>query len=223
MLLRALAAGCCCAAAAAGADDAVTAPPTLGTYGWGQWGGGGMFESEAGFSWYTAVFKWFDEGKSISLGLGTGSAWFRRAGHSQPGPSTGNGDHDLDPNTTCACGSLGGGPGNCCKNPGGDNTSCGWLFQSIEGGPGYWTSGQGLPTIGMKWRIGDSTGCYSAYTGSPMFQFGDYGGHTCSASDGYIPMGFAQVSNRMVMFPDGITMSKYGLLGVGYLRTPVGK
>ena len=36
-------------------------------------------------------------------------------------------------------------------------------------------------------------------------------------------MGFAQLSNRMVMYPDGISLSRYGLLGVGYIRTPFGK
>jgi hypothetical protein len=36
-------------------------------------------------------------------------------------------------------------------------------------------------------------------------------------------MGLAQVSNQFVLPPDGVTFSKQGLLGVGYLRTPIGK
>ena len=132
-------------AVAAGLVTAAPAPaapassflPTYGRYSWQGMNGGncnGMAsEAEAGHSWYTNHFEWFDEGHPIDLGLGAGSTWFRRAGHSQPGPPTGNGEHDLDPNT-CACSSFGGG----CK--GGDNYSCGIYLQSIEGGPGYWTS-----------------------------------------------------------------------------------
>ena len=65
-----------------------------------------------------------------------------------------------------------------------------------------------------------------------MFQFGQFGGHSCApdiapggvpVSDGHMPMGFIQVSNRLVMFPDGQSLSEYGLLGVGYVRTPLGK
>jgi hypothetical protein len=255
------------------ASDSDLSAPTYGRYSWQGMNGGNCngvaSEAEAGHSWYTNHFEWFDEGHPIDLGLGAGSTWFRRAGHSQPGPPTGNGEHDLDPNT-CACSSFGGG----CK--GGDNYSCGIYLQSIEGGPGFWTSGDGLPTKTMKWRIGDSVsrtprllhtpcllaaaaacataasccnlslralleahplhvpqvGCYSAFTGSPLFQFGQFAGHSCRSetapggvpiANGSMPMGFIALSNRMVMFPDGISLSKYGLLGVGYLKTPLGK
>jgi hypothetical protein len=211
---------------------AVAAAPTLKSYDWQGMNGGNCIgaysEAQAGHTWYTNLFPWFDEGYPIDLGLGTGSAWFRRAGHSQPGQSTGNGQKDLDPSNQCACSSFGGG----CRN--GDNMSCGIYFESIEGGPGYWSSGSGLPTSAMKWRIGVSTGCYQAYTGSPMFQFGQYSGHVCSPDHaqggvpvakegGGMPMGFITLSNRMVVFPDGVSLSTYGLLGVGYLRTPFGK
>ena len=190
-------------AAAATGNDGDPAAAKLQSSAWGEWQSGGMFQSRAGFSYYSGIFDWFQEGHPIDLMLGTGSVWFRRAM---------TGGHDS--NSTCAC-------QGCCKN--GDNTSCGWLFQSLEGGPGYWSAGQSLPTSHLKWRIGDSVGCYQAYTGSPMFQFGAYGGHTCSLADGGMAMGFVQLSNRLAMFPDGITFSRQGMLGVGYLRTPFGK
>merc|ERR1712070_1203650 len=90
-----------------------------------------------------------------------------------------------------------------------------WLAQSIEGGPGYW--GGQLPTVVPKWRVGDSVGCYSAYTGSPLFTFGDWGGHDCDK------MGFAQVSNQILMMPDGYTFDKLGMLGVSYAHTTLGR
>ena len=129
----------------------------------------------------------------MDLRVGTGSVWFRRAM---------TGGHD--PTSTCAC-------DNCCKPSAQglvDNTSCGFEFQSLEGGPGYWPDS--LPTAKLKWRIGDSVGCYQAYTGSPMFQFGQYDGHTCSPEEGGQQMGFVALSNRFVMFPDGITFSREG-------------
>ena len=61
-----------------------------------------------------------------------------------------------------------------------------------------------------------------------MFQFGQFGGHACSQSDltpeHPMPMGFVQLSNRLLMFPDGITFAEDGggMLGVGYLKTPFG-
>jgi hypothetical protein len=204
--------------------------PQLGQYSWQGMNGGNCLgvesEAEAGHSWWTNMFAMFTEGHPIDLGLGTGSAWIRRAGHSQPNklPDPHGG---LDPNTSCACATFGGG----CR--GGDNYSCAIYMQSIEGGPGYWSSGSGLPTTTMKWRIGDSVGCYQAYTGSPMFQFGQFGGHSCAAgvspggvpvsANGRLPMGFVQLANRMVLNPDGVALSSYGLLGVGYLRMPFGK
>jgi len=71
--------------------------------------------------------------------------------------------------------------------------------------------------MGSKWRVGDSVGCYSYYTGSPLFQFGDYDGHDCAH------MGLAQVSNQMLMLPDGLTFDVEGMVGVSYVHTPLGK
>lgn len=193
----------------------------LQSSGWGEWLNGGvpfaafqaqLFQSRAGFSYYTGIFNWFQEGHPLDLRVGTGSVWFRRAM---------TGGHD--PTSSCACDS-------CDRCAAGmlqakaDNTSCAYEFQSIEGGPGYWsTGGQSLPTSKLKWRVGDSVGCYQAYTGSPLFQFGHYGGHTCSPEEGGMAMGFVALSNRLAMFADGVTFAREGMLGVGYLRTPLGK
>ena len=61
-----------------------------------------------------------------------------------------------------------------------------------------------------------------------MFQFGDYPGHACSVPDidkrNTMAMGFVAVSNRMVLFPDGLPFEAGdGMLGVGYVKTPLGK
>merc|ERR1712072_1231961 len=82
----------------------------------------------------------------------------------------------------CPCSNSG---NECCAN-GGDCSCAGDEMESIEGSPGFWENQ--LPTTVPKWRIGDSVGCYTHFTGSPLFQFGQYGGHDCDY------MGLAQVS-----------------------------
>ena len=63
-------------------------------------------------------------------------------------------------------------------------------------------------------------GCYKDQTSTPLFNFGAAGKpHACDS------MGIAQLSNRMLMAPDGLTFEdgKEGMVGVAYVRTPVGK
>ena len=75
----------------------------------------------------------------------------------------------------------------------------------MEGGPGLGRTE--LPTTRTKWRIGDSVGCYHAYTGAPLFQFGQFPGHACSPKDETpdhpMAMAFVQLSNKLLMLPDG--------------------
>lgn len=92
---------------------------------------------------------------------------------------------------------------------------CADLYETFEGGPGYWMGM--IPTQMPRWRINSAVGCYSDQTASPLFDFGGQRAHACSS------MGLIQVSNHMVLPPDGVTFSKQGLLGVGYVRTPIGK
>jgi len=149
-----------------------------------------------GFSWYTRIFKLFEEGHPLDNQMGMGGTWLAANGVT----------YDRCP---CPIDHM----GSCCLTK---QCSCsGWLFESFEGGPGYWQNQ--LPTTVSKWRVGDSVGCYSYYTGSPLFQFGQWEGHDCDH------MGLAQVSNRMLMAPDGVTFDVEGMLGVAYAHTPFGK
>jgi len=99
----------------------------------------------------------------------------------------------------------------CCEN----DSKCGWLYSSIEGGPGYW-SGSQLPTSTMKWRLVITTACYENGGQTPLFF---YGGKVMECKH----TGVIQLSNRMLLSPDGITFSRQGLYGVGFVRTPIGK
>ena len=183
---------------------------------WGDGAGAESAVATGGFSWYTRIFDWVQEPYSINaLSLGMGATWMQRVSN--------------DPNTSCAC------PNQCCMDHASNNSklaargnqSCDWLMQSMEGGPGLGRTE--LPTTRTKWRIGDSVGCYSAYTGSPLFQFGQFAGHACSRSDETaahpMSMAFIQLANNLVMFPDGITFAEHGqgMLGVAYVLTPFGK
>lgn len=85
----------------------------------------------------------------------------------------------------------------------------------MEGGPGYWSGGE-LPTENMKWRIVITAGCYSTGAATPLFR---YAGKVVPCDS----MGVIQVSNRMLLAPDGIDFSREGLFGVGFVRTPLGK
>lgn len=172
-----------------------------------SWHWGSNFEgmeSQAGNSWYTRVFTLLQE-EPLDWQMGAAGSWMTPEGV----------DFDV-----CAC-DPNGWPSSleedhaygCCDQ----ESKCSWLYQTVEGGPGYW-SGSQLPTQQMKWRIVVTTGCYSAGTQTPLFY---YGGHVvpCDPHN----MATIQLSNHMLLAPDGITFSREGLLGVGFVRTPVGK
>lgn len=179
-----------------------------------QSGMGGTGSAQGGHSWYmraTALLQYDreDEGQFTSR-FGTGGAWLSRQGAN-------------DPKDVCPCSNF-----KCCKNAGPTHQdTCGWLFESFEGGSGY---NNGMRARSPKWRVGDSTGCYRAYTQSPLFHSGNYNPHACSWADSdkvnpnhKSSMGLAQLSNRLMLFPDGQTMEEEGMLGVAYARTPFGK
>jgi len=159
-------------------------------------------ETEAGASWYTRVFSLLQEGP-LDWQMGAAGSWMTPT----------NVDFDV-----CACDPKGwpsatkGDPSfGCCESA----SKCSWLYSTIEGGPGYWSGGE-LPTRFMKWRIVVTTGCYEKGGQTPLFF---YGGKVLPCED----LGVVQVSNRMLLAPDGIAFSREGLFGVGFVRTPVGK
>jgi hypothetical protein len=64
-----------------------------------------------------------------------------------------------------------------------------------------------------------------------MFHSGDYVPHACSWADSkkvnkgahQSAMGLVQLSNRLMLVPDGQTFEEMGMFGVAYARTPFGK
>ena len=66
--------------------------------------------------------------------------------------------------------------------------------------------------------MNSAVGCYRDQTSTHLFGFGD-----ASSTKACDTLGIVQISNRLVLPPDGLTLSKTGLLGVSYLKTPLGK
>eukprot|EP00927_Polykrikos_kofoidii_P049335 TRINITY_DN43402_c0_g1_i1.p1 TRINITY_DN43402_c0_g1~~TRINITY_DN43402_c0_g1_i1.p1 ORF type:complete len:837 (-),score=111.65 TRINITY_DN43402_c0_g1_i1:415-2775(-) len=160
-------------------------------------------DTSAGVSWYARVFKLLRESEEMEWQMGTAGQWLQPT----------NIDFDV-----CACDPQGwpsntpGDPSFGCCNM---ESKCRWLYSTIEGGPGYW-SGSELSTRSMKWRIVVTTGCYSGGAQTPLFQ---YAAKVVDCAG----MGIVQLSNRMLLAPDGITFSREGLFGVGFVKTSIGK
>ncbi len=75
------------------------------------------------------------------------------------------------------------------------------VFQTIEGGLGFWASTQfGCATA--KYRMNGTTNCYTHEISSPLFGFG--------RPDALAPdqMGIAQLTNRLLVPPDGLTFER---------------
>jgi hypothetical protein len=90
------------------------------------------------------------------------------------------------------------------------------VYQTIEGGAGMWTS-EMFPTAGAKFRINGTADCYSHQIASPGWEFGP---QTLPAS----ALGLAQLSNRLLVPPDGIVTdgeASLSLLGYGWMALPL--
>lgn len=91
------------------------------------------------------------------------------------------------------------------------------VFQTIEGGPGQWVSTR-IPSAQSKWRANSTPNCYNDEMSSPGYGF--VGGVA-----GPNALGLAQLSNRLVIPPDGWTFdlggAASGLFGYGYLALPI--
>ena len=179
----------------------------------GHWGFGPRGSSDAsGTSWYTFIFDLLDPNEPRPIfQTGTGGTWLKPAwtksyvaGESgcycnpTGGWPAGSGCFSQD-KTTCTNG--------CC------NEGCRGLYQTMEGGTGYWL--QQLPTSAVKWRINAVTGCYKRETGSHLWGF--YGDDvTCS------DLGVIVVSNSYLLPADGIAFEGEGMLGQAWIDTPLG-
>ncbi|MGQ9733116.1 MAG: hypothetical protein ACUVX8_17795 [Candidatus Zipacnadales bacterium] len=92
------------------------------------------------------------------------------------------------------------------------------VFQTIEGGPGFWVSTQ-FPSSVPKFRINGVPSCYNFQVSSPGgWGFGDM------RPMGDDQVGIAQLSNRLVIPPDGLTFTgslQDTFLGYAWMALPL--
>jgi len=94
------------------------------------------------------------------------------------------------------------------------------VFQTVEGGPGYWAGNKfhyGPP----KFKMNSTPSCYNEEISTPGWQF--------FWSDAPLPdhlLGIAQLSNRLLIPPDGCTFEgnpNGEFLGISYMSLPLTK
>jgi len=91
------------------------------------------------------------------------------------------------------------------------------VFQTIEGGVGFWGTTQ-FPTKLPKYRINGVPDCYTTPIGSPGWPFGK----TTALADQ--AMGLAQLSNRILVPPDGMPFapgSEIKRFGLAWMALPL--
>ena len=89
-------------------------------------------------------------------------------------------------------------------------------FQTMEGGVGYWGSSR-FPTRVPKYRINGTPNCYTHEISSPGWGFTDAIPLTCDE------MGLAQLSNRILIPPDGLNFEEDTngeILGTAWMAMP---
>ena len=90
------------------------------------------------------------------------------------------------------------------------------VFQTIEGGPGYWGNTR-FPDRQMKYRLNAVTDCYTSQTSSPGWNWG-------GTSNLENQAGLAQLSNRLLYPPDGMTFRRGAdgkFLGQAWMTLPL--
>ncbi len=90
------------------------------------------------------------------------------------------------------------------------------VYQTIEGGGGRWTS-TAFPSPSPKFRVNSTPDCYSTEVASTGWSF-------YLAALPANKLGFAQLSNRLLVPPDGITVAiepLQALLGFGWIALPL--
>ena len=188
-------------AAAAGVDGPRPVAVDTGSSDWNM--GYGHTEAEAGISWYTHMWQMFPSGVPANWGIGMPGTWLHGTG--------------ISFKDACACNPSGwpNSPAvaphdqanHCCDKP---TEMCSFLYETIEGGP----------QDDERWRTGANVGCFSYTAGAGLFNYGDNSPsnqHPCDE------IAFASLSNQMLLQPNGASFAKDGMLGVGYVRTPLGK
>lgn len=90
-------------------------------------------------------------------------------------------------------------------------------FETIEGGAGVWQSTQ-FATTTPKYRINGTPDCYNNEVSSPGWGFGN----TTSLKPNL--MGLAQLSNHILMPPDGFTfnhLTNHNQMGIAWMALPI--
>jgi hypothetical protein len=91
------------------------------------------------------------------------------------------------------------------------------VFQTIEGGMGFWRSTQ-FPSATPKYRMNGTANCYNVEISSPGWGFGKPDALAAST------MGLVQISNRLIVPPDGLTFAEgmHGeLFGTAWMALPL--
>lgn len=164
--------------------------------------GSGKHQEAAGNSWYTRAFDFLDTGYALrGFQVGLGSAWLLP-------------DGEFD-KSKCPCAA----PGitEWCSTECPARGGCADLFETMEGGLGYWRNE--LPSPHVKWRLNNVNGCYANQIMGSLFHF--YGTNLKCEE-----MGFVMVNNRLIMAPDGIGFQNgpdYGMLGQAFVRSTLGR
>ena len=89
------------------------------------------------------------------------------------------------------------------------------VFQTIEGGVGHWSRTR-FPSQEPKFRLSGNVDCYTTDTSNPGWAW---------SNAGDIVPGLVQLSNRIIVPPDGITFEPNdgALLGTAWLALPLSK
>jgi len=154
---------------------------------------------QSGFGWYSTIWPMLTEAPGPEFQMGLGSTWIN--------PDLRNPSSAQVKAVQQACGSFGADWG----------TSQWILFQSIEGGFGYWVDTR-FKSAMPKWRFNATPDCYATpMRSSPGWPFG--GTTSLSQKD----TGLVQLSNRMLIAPDGQTFpltTNGEVLGVAWMALP---
>lgn len=156
---------------------------------------------QSGFSWYSTVWPMLTEAPDPSFQMGLGSTWLT------PDLRKFEGQRAFLDAIKSVCGDFGA-----------DWGASQWiLFQSVEGGLGYWGDTR-FKSAMPKWRFNATSNCYHSMEGTPGWPTGRTEPLDMNQT------GLVQLSNRMLLAPDGQTFpldTQSGLLGVAWVALPL--
>eukprot|EP00927_Polykrikos_kofoidii_P047651 TRINITY_DN4191_c0_g1_i2.p1 TRINITY_DN4191_c0_g1~~TRINITY_DN4191_c0_g1_i2.p1 ORF type:complete len:662 (-),score=90.67 TRINITY_DN4191_c0_g1_i2:79-1995(-) len=176
--------------------------PCAGISHWPLHGNSGGKHGSSGSSWYTRAMNMVQQGYAMKgFQVGLGGAWLLPdAEFDKHGcPCSDRGEREWCTDGTCAA-----------------RGGCADVFETMEGGLGYWTSEQ--PTPYVKWRLNQPNGCYARQM---MSGFWDFDGSEIPCGE----LGFVQLSNNLLMGADGLSFEHpaNGMLGQAFMKSTIGR